>query len=95
MIQLVYVFKTRKITSIFRFPLDWKFLHYYDEEKKEGCCVMKYVKKFTDKMKSRNWTVVMLNAAAFMFVLLNVNSACAWIDGQPEVPKEADRFRRH
>lgn len=56
---------------------------------------MKYVKKFTDKMKSRNWTVVMLNAAAFMFVLLNVNSACAWIDGQPEVPKEADSFRRH
>ena len=54
--------------------------------------------KLTDhmikKLKSKNWMITALNAMALVAVIHNVNAGCFWVDHQPEVPKEARRFRR-
>lgn len=54
--------------------------------------------KLTDhvikKLKSKNWMITALNAMALVTVIQNVNAGCIWLDHQPEVPKEARRFRR-
>lgn len=52
------------------------------------------MRKLLDKLKKRNWTVIMMNALALMVVFQNVNAACVWIDHQPEVPEEAKRFKK-
>lgn len=54
---------------------------------------MKMLKHIVKKMKKRNWAVIAMNAMALMVIIQNVNSACVWIDGQPEVPEEAKRFK--
>ena len=46
------------------------------------------------KLKNRNWATTALNAMALMVIIQNMNSGCGWIDHQPEVPKEAQRFRK-
>ncbi len=51
---------------------------------------MSVMKKATNK----NWTMLMMNAFALILVIQNVNSACVWIDGQPEVPEAAKGFRK-
>lgn len=55
---------------------------------------MKKVMGMIKGLSSKNWTVLMMNALALMVVVQNVNSACVWIDGQPEVPEEAKRFKK-
>lgn len=45
------------------------------------------------KLKSKNWMMLTLNAIALMAVIQNVNAGCLWVDHQPEVPEEARRFR--
>lgn len=46
------------------------------------------------KLKSKNWTMYVLNAVAFVMVIQNMNTGCLWVDHQPEVPEEAKRFRK-
>lgn len=53
------------------------------------------MRKMMDKLKRKNWKVVMMNALALMVVMQNVNSTCVWLDGQPEVPEEANRFKKY
>lgn len=55
---------------------------------------MKKVIRMIKNVTCKNWTVLMMNALALMVVVQNVNSACVWIDGQPEVPDEAKRFKK-
>lgn len=45
-------------------------------------------------LRNQNWTVLMLNAMAIMMVVQNVNVACTWLDHQPSVPEEANRFKK-
>ncbi len=46
------------------------------------------------KLKSKNWALLALNAMALITVVQNVNSGCAWLNHQPQVPEEAKRFRK-
>lgn len=50
--------------------------------------------KVYDKMKKQNWVILALNAMALVMVIQNVNAACAFVDHQPEVPQEAQRFKK-
>lgn len=50
--------------------------------------------KIMRKLKLQNWSVLMLNALALMVVIQNVNAACVWLDHQPSVPEEANRFKK-
>ncbi len=45
------------------------------------------------RLKNKNWFVLALNAMAVVTVIQNMNTGCAWLDHQPEIPKEAKRFR--
>lgn len=55
---------------------------------------MKRITAMLKKARCKNWTVLMMNALALLVIVQNVNSTCVWIDGQPEVPEEARRFKR-
>lgn len=46
------------------------------------------------KLKKQNWAILALNAMALVMVIQNVNAACAFVDHQPEVPEEAQRFKK-
>lgn len=50
--------------------------------------------KLIKKLKNKNWTILMLNAMALVMVIQNVNATCFWVDHQPEVPEEAQRFKK-
>lgn len=50
--------------------------------------------KAMKKLKGQNWTVVALNAMALMVVIQNMNTTCAWLDHQPEVPEDALRYKK-
>lgn len=52
------------------------------------------MRKVLNKMKKQNWTILALNAMALVMVIQNVNTACAWVDHQPEVPEAAQRFKK-
>ena len=54
---------------------------------------MKKVMNLIKKGKCRNWSVVMMNALAFVMVIQNLHSTCLWVDGQPDIPEEAKRFK--
>jgi cyclic lactone autoinducer peptide len=54
----------------------------------------KLVSKISMKMKKKNWTVIAMNALALLAVVQNVNATCAWLDHQPEVPVEAQQFKK-
>ena len=38
--------------------------------------------------------VSLVNGMALMFAMSSVNMACTWIFHQPELPKEAEKFRK-
>jgi AgrD protein len=55
---------------------------------------MKKIMNMIKKLKKKNWAVIAMNTMALMIIIQNVNSTCIWIDGQPEVPEEAKKFKK-
>ncbi len=52
------------------------------------------MKKWFKMLQKKCNMVNLMNLCALGILIGSINTACAWVHHQPEVPEEAKRFRR-